>query len=162
MKKITLLLLLLIIIVAAFIRLYQIGKVPASPDWDEAALGYNAYSIMLTGKDEYGKFLPVVLQSFDDYKPALYSYLVIPFIKIFGLSVVAVRLPSVLFGALSILAIFFIIKELFDKGVTVGNIKIDSDILALVTCFLVAISPWHIQFSRIGFEANVGLSFNLF
>lgn len=162
MKKLTLLFLCLIILCAAVLRLYQVGQVPVSPDWDEAALGYNAYSILLTGRDEYGKFLPVVLQSFDDYKPALYAYLVIPFVKLFGLSIVAVRLPSVVFGVLSILAIFFIVRELFQKGFTLGKIHTPRDTLALTTSLLVALSPWHIQFSRIGFEANVGLSFNLF
>ncbi len=68
-----------ILIVGFFIRIVNIDKVPVSPDWDEVALGYNAYSILLTGKDEYGEFLPVVLQSFDDYKPALYAYLLFHF-----------------------------------------------------------------------------------
>lgn len=162
MKKITLLLLSTVIIIAAFIRLYQIGGVPASPDWDEAALGYNAYSVLLTGRDEYGKFLPIVLQSFDDYKPALYAYLVIPFISIFDLSVISVRLPSVLFGVLGIIAVFFIVRELFQNGLQISKVRIKKDHLSLLTAFLVAISPWHIQFSRVGFEANVGLSFNLF
>lgn len=151
-----------IFLIAVFLRTYQIGKVPASPDWDEVALGYNAYSILLTGRDEYGKFLPVVLRSFDDYKPALYAYLVIPFIKIFDLTVVAVRFPSVIFGVLAVFLTYYIVKELFsEKELFIGEKKLDIDFLALLSAFLLAISPWHIQFSRIGFEANVGLSFNL-
>src|SRR6266404_9311757 len=84
----------IIVLLAVLLRLWQLGNVPPSPDWDEAALGYNAYSIMHTGRDEYGKFLPVVLRSFDDYKPALYAYLTIPAISVFGLDTFAVRLPS--------------------------------------------------------------------
>jgi 4-amino-4-deoxy-L-arabinose transferase-like glycosyltransferase len=140
-----------IIVLASILRLWQLGKVPLSPDWDEVALGYNAYSILQTGKDEYGKFLPVVLRSFDDYKPALYAYLAIPSIKILGLNVIAVRLPSAIFGILTILVTFFLVKELFKKN----N-------LALLSSFLLAISPWHIQFSRIAFEANVGVALNAF
>src|SRR3990167_8598168 len=87
----------IIIGIASVLRLWQLGKVPSSPDWDEVALGYNAYSILQTGRDEYGKFLPIVLRSFDDYKPALYVYLAIPAIKLFGLNVFAVRLPSAFF-----------------------------------------------------------------
>ena len=87
MSKKIILLLTLIIIVASILRLWQLSKVPSSPDWDEVALGYNAYSIMQTGRDEYGKFLPIILRSFDDYKPALYAYLAMPTISIFGLSV---------------------------------------------------------------------------
>lgn len=151
----------LIICITVFLRVYLLGKVPSSPDWDEVALGYNAYSILETGRDEYGKFIPVVLQSFDDYKPALYAYLIIPFIKIFGLSVVAVRLPAIIFGVISIIAIFFIMKELFKKPIKIEKFTISNSYIALLTTFFVALSPWHIQFSRIAFEAGVGLSINL-
>lgn len=144
----------LIIMVALFLRLYQLGQVPPSPNWDEVALGYNAYSIMQTGKDEYGDFLPFVLRSYDDYKPALYSYFVIPFLPIFGLDVIAVRLPSAIFGVLAVIASYFLAGELFPK--------FRKFFIGETTAFLLAISPWHIQFSRIGFESNVGLAFNIF
>ena len=139
-----------IILLASALRFWQLGHVPISPDWDEASLGYNAYSILHTGKDEYGQFLPIVFKSFGDYKPALYSYLAIPSILIFGLDVFAVRLPSALFGVLTVLITFFLVKELFKRN----NI-------ALLASFLLAISPWHIQFSRVAFETNVGLAFNV-
>lgn len=148
-------LLFLILLLAAFLRLWQLGNIPPSPDWDETALGYNAYSIIQTGRDEYGKFLPVVLRSFDDYKPALYAYLTIPSVQIFGLNTFAVRLPSAIFGILSILAVFYFIQEIF------GKYKY-KDHLSLLVSFFLAISPWSIQFSRIGFEANIGDIINLF
>src|SRR5579872_5976613 len=111
----TLLLVIFLVVVSAVLRLWAFGSVPPSPDWDEAALGYNAYSILHTGKDEYGAFLPVVLRSFDDYKPALYAYLVIPFLFIFGLSLQAVRAPSVVFGVLAVIIVFFLCEELFNN-----------------------------------------------
>ena len=147
-------LLFLIIILAAILRLWQLGNVPPSPDWDEVALGYDAYSIINTGKDEYGKFLPVVLRSFDDYKPALYAYLTIPSVLTFGLNEFGVRFPSAIFGIVSVLAIFYLIQELF------GKYKY-KDYLALLVSFLFAISPWSLQFSRVGFEANVGDALNI-
>ncbi len=140
----------LIVLVAAFLRLWQLGQIPISPDWDEVSLGYNAYSILHSGADEYGKFLPIVLRSFDDYKPALYSYLAIPSIVTFGLNVFATRLPSAIFGIVSVIATYFLVKELFAR----------KD-LALLSSFLLAISPWHIQFSRVAFESNIGLTFNI-
>jgi 4-amino-4-deoxy-L-arabinose transferase-like glycosyltransferase len=149
MSKKIFIILTLIVLIASTLRLWQFGKVPISPDWDEVALGYNAYSIMQTGRDEYGKFFPIIIRSFNDYKPALYLYLTIPSIKILGLNVIAVRLPSVIFGILTVLATFFLAKELFKKN----N-------LALLSAFLLAISPWHIQFSRVAFETNVGLALN--
>ncbi|HMS22614.1 MAG TPA: glycosyltransferase family 39 protein [Candidatus Levybacteria bacterium] len=153
--------LILIIGVAIFLRVYALGKVPSSPDWDEVALGYNAYSILETGRDEYGKFIPVVLQSFDDYKPALYAYFIIPFLKIFGLSIVSVRLPAIIFGVISIITIFFIMRELFKQSIRIEKFTIPRDYVALLTTLFVAFSPWHIQFSRVAFEAGVGLSINL-
>ncbi len=152
MKKFsTAILLAVIVVIATVLRLWNLGSVPPSPDWDEAALGYNAYSILQTGKDEYGKFMPIVLQSFDDYKPALYTYTIIPFIPLFGVTLIAVRLPSAIFGILTVLATYFLVKELFKR----------KDI-ALLSAFLLAISPWHMQFSRVAFETNTGLAFNVF
>jgi len=152
------------VILAAVLRLWQLGNIPPSPDWDEVALGYNAYSIMQTGRDEFGKFIPVVLRSFDDYKPALYAYLTIPSILIFGLNTFAVRLPSAIFGIISVIATYFLAKELFSNlklknSLEIGNWKLET--LALLSAGLMAISPWSIQFSRVGFESNVGDSFNI-
>lgn len=157
-KNIILTLFILIILIASFLRFFLFTQVPPSPDWDEASLGYNAYSIMETGKDEYGKLLPVVLRSFDDYKPALYTYFIIPFIKIFGLSLTAVRFPSALFGVLTVIATYSLTKNLLDLN---GKDQ-KNTFLALLASFLLAISPWHIQFSRIAFESNVGVAFNVF
>jgi len=144
-----------IIIIAVVLRFWQLGQIPISPDWDEVALGYNAYSIVHTGRDEFGKFLPVVLRSFDDYKPALYAYLIIPVIMVLDLSVFAVRFPSALFGVLTVFAVFFLVREIFEDY----RYK---DYLSLLSAFLLAISPWHIQFSRVAFETNVGLALNVF
>jgi len=151
-------LLALIVLLAAILRLWQIGLVPPSPDWDEASYGYNAYSLLKTGKDEYGKTLPIVLQSFNDYKPALYVYLVMPFILFFDVSVIAVRLPSVLAGIAAVILTYFFVREVF--SFTMENKKIITP-LALLSALFLAVSPWHIQFSRIGFEANVALTGNL-
>src|ERR1700722_9638666 len=111
-KKITFSLLLVILVFGLFLRLWQLGAVPISPDWDEVALGYDAYSIMHTGRDEFGAFMPVVLRSFDDYKPSLYAYLAIPTVAVFGLTTYAVRLPSVAMGIVGILAFYFLVREL--------------------------------------------------
>ncbi len=140
-----------IIIIAAILRLYQLGQVPISPDWDEVALGYNAYSILKTGRDEYGTFLPLSIRSFDDYKPPLYTYLTVPSVALFDLTVWSVRLPSAIMGILAVLGTFFLVRELFKK----------SDSLPLISAALLAISPWHIQFSRIAFEANSGVTLNI-
>src|SRR5476651_2143259 len=101
-----------ILLLAALLRFWQLGSVPASPDWDEAALGYNAYSILKTGRDEYGTWFPVSLRSFDDYKPPLYVYLTIPSVAIFGLNVWSTRLPAVIAGLLAVAGTYFLMNEL--------------------------------------------------
>lgn len=162
-KKIELVLFVAIVLVASFLRLWQLGHVPPSPDWDEAALGYNAYSIKETGKDEYGEPFPIILRSFDDYKPALYAYIIIPFITLFDLNIFSVRLASAIFGILTVIATYFLVKELFGKHeVPLKETRSTTNYLALISAFLLAISPWHIQFSRIAFESNVGLALNVF
>ena len=88
----------------------------------------------------------VPFAAFGDYKPSLPIYLTIPFIAIFGLSDLAVRLPSAIFGILTVLFIYFLVKELFSN-----------QRLALTSALFLAISPWHIMLSRAGFEANIAI-----
>src|SRR5512146_453807 len=153
-KSIVISLFLGIVCIAAFLRLWHFGGTPISPNWDEAALGYNAYSLLHTGRDEHGILLPFVLKSFGDYKPALYAYLTIPSILLFHLSVFSTRLPSAFMGILAVFLTFFLTKELL---FFVGKDTKRNTALSLLAMFLLAISPWHIQFSRVAFEANPAL-----
>lgn len=142
------LLLILIFVLAFMLRFWGLGRYPNSLDWDEASLGYNAYSILKTGRDEYGSFLPLQFRSFGDYKPPFYVYSVIPLLLIGDLTEFTVRFPSALFGFLTVVVTYYLSKRLFPR--------LDNKYYLLIT-FLLAISPWHIQFSRIAFEANIGL-----
>ena len=147
-----------ILILAFILRFYKLGQVPLSLDWDENSNAYNAYSILKTGRDEYGTFLPITNQSFDDYKPPLYMYLNVVTVVIFGLTPFAARFPSALFGFLTVPAIYFLAKKLFEKSDVSGQLSVvRSEPIALLAMLMLAISPWHIQFSRVGFEATVGL-----
>src|SRR5579859_3616347 len=92
--------LILIFLLGSFLRFYQLGSIPAGFHRDEAYLGYNAYSILKTGRDMTGHFLPLHLESFL-YSPAGYSYFSIPFIALFGLSPFSVRFAAALFGCLT-------------------------------------------------------------
>ena len=113
MKKITLFILISIIFLGGFLRIYNLLGSPPSLNWDEAAWGYNAYSISETLRDEYDKVLPVFTRSFDEYKPTLPLYLMIPSIKVFGLNELGVRFPSALMGTLTIVLIFLLVKQIF-------------------------------------------------
>lgn len=145
-----------VVIVAFVLRFYQLGNNPPSLDWDEASLGHNAYSILKTGADEYGNKWPIAFRSFDDFKPPAYVYLAVPSVALFGLTEFAVRSPSALFGVLTVLVTYFLVKELFKKNSHFNN---PASHVALLSSFLLAISPWHLQFSRAAFESNIGLFF---
>lgn len=147
--------LLIIIILAAVIRLWDLGNVPPSLTPDEASLGYNAYSILKTGRDEYGKLFPIIFKSFGDYKPGLYVYLTIPSVAILGLTEFAVRLPSALSGVLIVYLLYLITAKLF-KSLKIGNWSLEI-VVALVATF----NPWLIYFSRGAWEANFSLMLTL-
>jgi len=153
------LLLVLVLGLALFLRIYKISDYPAGLNADEAAIGYNAYSLLKTGKDEFGHSWPINFQSFNDYKPGLYFYLVLPFVKIFGLNELAVRLPNVILGTLTVLLLYFLVNEMFAPELTQISFRIDPNTLALVSSVLLAVSPWHIHFSRGGWESNASLFF---
>lgn len=139
------LLLIAVIALAAVLRLWRLGDYPIHLTNDEAAIGYNAYSILKTARDEHGVFLPVVFKSFGDWKPGLYIYLTVPTVAVFGLTEFAVRLPSALAGIFSVVLLYMLAKKLFDEKV------------ALFSAFSLAVLPWHIHFSRGAWEANLAL-----
>ena len=115
-NKLSNLILGLIILIAVFFRFYNLSGVPPQPTVDEVSIGYNAYSILKTGADEYGARFPILLRAYDDWRPALYVYLVIPFIALFDLNVIAVRFPSVILSTLSVIAVYFLLKELLSNS----------------------------------------------
>jgi 4-amino-4-deoxy-L-arabinose transferase-like glycosyltransferase len=153
-RKITFYILSLIVLLGFFLRFYQLGNNPPSLDWDEASIGYNAYSILKTGADEYGNKFPLSIRSFDDYKPALYTYLDVVPVALFGLNEFSVRFPAAFFGSFAVLAIYFLTKEIL-----VNWDKKRQTAISLFVAFFLAISPWHLQFSRAAFEGQVGLFF---
>lgn len=146
-------LLFIIVFLAAVLRFYNLGTNPPSLTWDEAAWGYNAYSIGIDGKDEFGRFLPLdYLESFGDFKPVAYAYLDVIPIKIFGLNEFATRFPSALFGVLTVLLTYFLVRRIFYSSK-------NKDLISLFSALFLAISPWHIMLSRAAFEANVASFF---
>jgi 4-amino-4-deoxy-L-arabinose transferase-like glycosyltransferase len=138
---------LIVLLFAFLIRIYNFNYPPLL--WDEAALGYNAYSILQTGRDEYGQFLPLIFKSFGDYKPGLYVYLTLPFVAIFGLTPLAVRLPSIILGSLLPLIAYLFVKK-----------HHPGKVLPLLFAALIAFNPYNIHYSRQAWETNV-LTFEL-
>lgn len=142
-------LLILILVLAFLLRFIGLKSYPAF-NADEAALGYNAYSLIKTGLDEHGNKFPIHFQSFNDYKPGGYVYMILPFVFSFGLNELSVRVPGAFLGVLSVLLIYLLVKKLFKD-----------ERLSLMSSLFLAISPWHIHFSRGGWEVNAATFFIL-
>lgn len=158
-----------IILLAFLLRVVALDRFPVGFTPDEASFGYDAYSILKTGKDQWGHRMPLVLESFGDFKSPLYSYLSIPFVAIFGLNKFSVRLPNALLGTLAVYITYLLVKELVRNTyrenereklknlLEVGNVNkgfIFFNLEILAATFL-AISPWHVMMSRGAFEANL-------
>ncbi len=143
-------LLFVIVLLAATLRLWRLNSYPAL-NADEAAIGYNAYALLETGRDEHLTSWPIHFQSFNDFKPGLYFYLVLPFVKVLGLNEWAVRLPGAILGTITVLIIYFLVKELFPRRQKFS--------IAEIAALFLAISPWHIHFSRGGWEVNAATFF---
>lgn len=139
---------LFILFLGVFLRFYRLGEVPTGLSQDETSLGYNAYSILKTGKDEHGVAWPSNFKAFGEYKLPGYIYLSVPTIAVFGPTPMGVRLPSAIAGVLTIFGLYLLVKKFSqDKN------------LALIASFLLAINPWHVHFSRAAFEVVPALLF---
>ena len=136
----------LILILASLLRLLFLAKVPPALNWDEVSMGYSAYSLSLTGADEWGNKMPLFFRSYGEWKSPVYIYLLVPFIKIFGLNAWGVRLPAAIAGILAVYLTYLIGKRLYGEHV------------GLWSAFFLAVSPWHLMLSRPGFEAGVALA----
>lgn len=142
-------------ILAFVLRFWALGVNPPSLYWDEVSQGYNAYSILKTGHDEHKELFPIArFQAFGDYKAPVYIYLDVLPIAIFGQSEFAVRFPSALFGTLTVLVCYFLVLELFFENKR-------KQAIAAFSAFFLAISPWHIQLSRVAYEANIATFFTI-
>lgn len=146
-----------IIFFASVLRFILPGT-PPSLNWDEISHGYNAYSILTTGKDEWGKFMPIIFRAYGDYKLPLYIYLTAASEFLFGLTTLAVRLPSIMAGIGTVIFTYFLILELLSRKQKEKS-EYNYSWLATAGALLVAIEPWSFFLSRAAFEANLALFF---
>ena len=142
-SKITKIVLFAVLALAFFLRVYKVNSIPPSLNWDETSIAYNAYSILKSGRDEWGRLLPLNFKSYGEYKLPAQIYASIPGIAVFGLNELGVRITPVIYGTLTVLLLFFLAKEI-SKSYRVG----------ILSAFLLAISPWHIQLTRASFESS--------
>lgn len=141
----------LILCLAIALRFYKLAEVPHGMAWDEAAIAYNGFAIFNFRRDEWLQKLPISFRSFGDYKAPLAIYQSGFSTAIFGMNLFAVRLPFAVYGVLAVLGIYLLFKEWFYKDK-------DKERWALLASFILAISPWHIHYSRIAFESGLALN----
>lgn len=146
-KYFTVITLIVCVFVGGFLRSVNFTGNPVSLSIDEVSFGYSAYSILKTGRDEYGVFMPLTFQSTGDYKNPVPIYLMVLPVMLFGLNEFSVRLPNVLIGTLGIIIFYLLFQRLL------GDRKI-----ALVGTVLASISAWHIYFSRYAYDGLVAIT----
>ncbi len=144
MKRKIYLTLILIIILSFFLRFYKVTENPPALNWDEVSIGYNAYSILKTGKDEWNQPFPIHFKAYGEYKLPAQIYASIPGIYLFGLNELGIRITPVIYGTLTVLVMFFLGKQLFQ-----------SSLAGLIASLLLAVSPWHIHLTRASFESSL-------
>ena len=141
------LMLAIILGLSLFLRVFLWDFVPARLTVDEMSIGYNAYSILETGKDEWGRKFPLVFEAFGDFKLPLYIYLSIPFIAGMGLTMTSVKMVSLISGLVFVISVYVISNQLFSKKR-----------IAWIAGLLAGISPWAVHLSRQGLESNLALA----
>lgn len=131
------------LVVGALVRIWDFGSIPPGLNQDEASTAYDAFSILNYGVDRNGFHIPLVLNSWGSGMYALASYLQMPFIGVFGLSITSARLVFLVAGLVAIPVFFYLLRESVDLRT------------ARIGAVLLAISPWHIMVSRWGLDSNL-------
>ncbi len=141
----------LLVLAGFLLRSYKLGEAPSGALIDEAHFGYIAHSLLQTGKDEHGVSWPLVFKGFGDQKLPLYAYLMLPVVALMPLTVLAIRIPSLLLGTASIIGMYLVTKE-----------HVNNRLAALLAAAIMAFSPGMIYLSRFGFEANATMCVFIF
>ena len=135
------------IILAIILRFSFLSRLPTGFVPEEVSNGWNAYSILKTGRDEWGTWLPLVFKETGGYKLALNSYLIVPIMAVLGPSELTVRIPTALASVLAVWFTYVLAYQLFKKQK-----------VALVASLLLAVSPWSISIGRYAEDVNWGIT----
>ncbi len=149
----------LCIVVAIFLRFYKLGNLPSGLTWDEAAIGYNAYGLLTNHRDEWLHRTPVVFQSFGDYKSPLLVYMTMIPVLLFGLTDFSVRIWNAVLGSALVVLCWHLFSHFVQNEL--GKTPKEHRLSSLIVTLCVALSPWGIQYSRMGFESMIAAFFTL-
>ncbi len=141
-------LLLLITLLAGLLRAPLITHTPPELFGDEVDVGYQAFSLLTTGRDLYNHPLPTYITSLSEPRAPLLMYMTVPSIAVFGNTTLGVRAPEIIFGTLApwlVIALCFALTK--------------SKSISLLAGFTLAILPWHVHYSRAAFEVVIMADF---
>lgn len=130
------------VLVACLLRVVGITANPSGFFCDEAINVTNAYSIRTTLRDTEGKFMPVIFRALNDYRGGTFVYSLVPFLIFLPPDELAVRLGAAVYGIAAVILMFMLVRRKFGTG------------LALVVSAVLATTPWHIHYSRAGYEIS--------
>jgi 4-amino-4-deoxy-L-arabinose transferase-like glycosyltransferase len=131
-----------------FLHFYWLSDIPPGLNNDEVNIGYEAWSIATTGRDQWGNFLPLVFQGFGNWSLPVYIYLTVPFVWILGPTVLAVRAVSALSFLALVLLAYMIVKKFRPQ-------------IAFPAAVMTAVTPWIYGLTRIAAEAPLAMAFFL-
>lgn len=142
---------LFILVLAGFVRTYKLGDIPPGLTDDEVNAGYDAYSLFVTGKDQWGYSYPIFsFKGFGDYRSSVYTYLFLPLVPVFGLTSFGLRLPAAFLGTVSVGLLYIVARKFgFSRG------------MSLMAMFLLSINPWHVGITRTAMVITSGVCFLL-
>ncbi len=133
----------LLLAVGFIVRCAFIGAFPGGLNQDEASAGYDAWALLNYGMDRCGNTWPVLLEAWGSGQNILYSLMAMPFIAVFGLSELTLRIPAAAFGCVTLFVFWRLARRIRGAG------------FGLTALFTLTVCPWHIMISRWALESNL-------
>jgi len=142
--------------IAFTVRFYHLSSLPPGLGRDEVSVAYNAYSILKTGRDEHGRFLPLYFEAIGDQKLPVIIYISVPSVALFGLTEIGARFPFAVLGSFTVVFLYLLLK----KAQSLNKLIIPKSVVYLAP-LLLAVNPWHLAHSRAVYEIILGTFFLL-
>lgn len=120
-------------VVGGLLRVFRVVNIPPGLYRDEAFTGMDALATLREG--------PRVFYTSAFGREPLFTWLVAASIEVWGATPLAVRLPSVVVGCLTLVTLYLAARELWSARV------------AVFATAVLAVTLWHVLFSRLGFRA---------
>jgi len=131
-----------LLLLGLLLRTLGLGRFPPGLNQDEASIGYDAWSLLVSGMDRNGDRWPVLFTSWGSGQNVLYAYLSLPFLKLLGLSAASLRLCAGFWGSVCLLA-FWRLARRVSRG------------FGLAALTGLTLNPWHLTVSRWALESNL-------